>query len=239
MWGKKSFLVVTGASRGIGREIAIKFSSKLGAGSKVVLIARSTSGLHATRNLILAVTNKTANPVGVTVASVDLSNSAGIEFNDIMEEGCDLDSPETFDSAIMVHNAGTLGTVHKKRDLRRNKFHKGPEVKKTLVNITSLAALKPFPGWSMYCSARAAREALFRNLAAEERDVMVLNYSPGPVETEMMTQVLEQSLPEIKSAMKETTILTVDQTVSRLISILDKGIFSKSGARVDYFDDIV
>jgi len=47
------------------------------------------------------------------------------------------------------------------------------------VNISSLCALQPFRSWALYCSGKAARDMMFRVLAAEEPDVRVLNYAPG------------------------------------------------------------
>lgn len=52
-------------------------------------------------------------------------------------------------------------------------------LKRTVVNISSLCALQPFPSWVLYCTGKAARDMMFRVLAQEEPDLRVLNYSPG------------------------------------------------------------
>ena len=41
-------------------------------------------------------------------------------------------------------------------------------VSKTVINISSLAALQPFVTWGNYCAGKAARDALFKVLALEE-----------------------------------------------------------------------
>ena len=41
-------------------------------------------------------------------------------------------------------------------------------VNKTVINITSLAALQPFVTWGNYCAGKAARDAIFKVLALEE-----------------------------------------------------------------------
>ena len=88
----------------------------------------------------------------------------------------------------------------------------------------------------MYCSARAAREAICRNISLEEDNkVTVLSYSPGPVETDMLDQVRQESLSETKKMMEGSTVLKVEQTVSKLVEVLDKLLF-ENGGRVDYFD---
>lgn len=43
-------------------------------------------------------------------------------------------------------------------------------VSKTVINISSLAALQPFVTWGNYCAGKAARDALFKVLALEENE---------------------------------------------------------------------
>ena len=44
------------------------------------------------------------------------------------------------------------------------------KVSKTVINISSLAALQPFASWGNYCAGKAARDAMFKVLAVEEDD---------------------------------------------------------------------
>jgi sepiapterin reductase len=70
-------------------------------------------------------------------------------------------------------------------------------------------------------------------LAKEEPDVRVLNYAPGPVETSMRAQLLDQSwTEEIKSG---GLGLTTEMTCDRLMAILARDSYA-SGAHVDYYD---
>lgn len=50
-------------------------------------------------------------------------------------------------------------------------------LRRTVVNISSLCALKPFPSWVLYCTGKAARDMMFRVLAEEEPDLRVLSYA--------------------------------------------------------------
>lgn len=60
----------------------------------------------------------------------------------------------------------------------------------------------------------------------------MLNYAPGPVETTMRTQLLDQTwIDEIKSG----DVLTTDMTVDRLLELLARDSYA-SGAHVDYYD---
>ena len=54
-----------------------------------------------------------------------------------------------------------------------------------IINITSLCAVEPFKSWGLYCTSKAGRDMLFRVLAAEDPDVRVVSYSPGPLDTGM------------------------------------------------------
>lgn len=58
-----------------------------------------------------------------------------------------------------------------------------------IVNITSKMALVSSCSMTLYCSGKAAREMYFRVLADEQPEILVLNYSPGPVETDMSANV--------------------------------------------------
>lgn len=52
-------------------------------------------------------------------------------------------------------------------------------VQRTVVNVSSLCAQQPFSSWVLYCTGKAARDMMFRVLAAEEPELRVLNYAPG------------------------------------------------------------
>lgn len=69
-------------------------------------------------------------------------------------------------------------------------------------------------------------------LAKEEKDVRVLNYAPGPVETKMRNQLLDESwMEEIKSG----DALTTEMTCDRLLRLLATDSYI-SGAHIDYYD---
>ncbi|XP_071569943.1 sepiapterin reductase isoform X2 [Temnothorax nylanderi] len=72
----KVFLLVTGASRGIGRQIAITFGSLLEEGSRVLLLARNKDALRK-------VASNIPSKVEVYTASTDLSKSTDVEFQGI------------------------------------------------------------------------------------------------------------------------------------------------------------
>ncbi|XP_053694240.1 sepiapterin reductase [Sabethes cyaneus] len=257
-FGQVSYLLVTGASRGIGQRMAIETSRKFKPGSIVVLLARSASGLEATRTEILE-----SNPhINVVTSSVDLSNAPKQLLDDIIDKSLAKTPIGNFGLAAIIHNVGTVGNVERKAaDMNDRQewedyfatnlftvgvlnscfLHKFKEcAKKLVVNITSKACLIPFKSMGFYCAGKAAREMYFKVLADEESDLVVLNYSPGPVDTEMTVDIQGRSNAEeirnyFKGLRDTTTILTTQQTTEKFLTILEAGHF-KSGDHVDYYD---
>lgn len=68
---------------------------------------------------------------------------------------------------------------------------KQPNVALEIVNISSLCAVQPFKSWGLYCAGKAARDMLFKVLADEEPNILVLNYAPGPLDNEMQASYIQ------------------------------------------------
>jgi sepiapterin reductase len=255
---KLAFLLVTGASKGIGAKLAIESARNFKAGSVVVLLARSLSGLEVTKQELLQI-----NPdVKVFIFSIDLMKPSKEELNEILAES--LNGSEKFDLTVLIHNVGTIGDVKKWSSdiddyteleqyystnvfgviILNNLFLEAfpKDVKKLVVNITSKAAICPFKSFAFYAPGKAAREMFFRVLAEERSDVLVLNYSPGPVETEMTVDAQQNAIASETSQMFSNlrstgTILTTEQTTKKFLQVVGKGNY-KSGDHVDYYDEI-
>lgn len=169
---KKTFFVISGASRGIGRTMAIECASKMSSGSCIVLLARSPSGLEETKAQILA-----KNPMNVTVHwfAVDLARPTAAEIANIFETALNERNIADFELAIIIHNIGTIGDVSKWAkaigddvDLWNdyystnvfsvaalntaflNLFESTNEIRRLVVNVTSKAALVPFKSFALY-----------------------------------------------------------------------------------------
>lgn len=253
------FLLVTGASRGIGRQIAITFGSLLGENSHVLLLATNLNALKETAKSI-------SSNVSVDTVSIDLSNATKDELHDVIMQSLKNKTVAQFDQVVVVHNVGTMGDITKKAndmmdiniwrsyyDLNvfvpailngvvMEIFNETTNTKKTVINISSLLGLKPTKSTGYYCTGKAAREMFFKVFAVENPEVDVLNYSPGPVETDMFYQVCnEVSDKEVKSQFNELltkkTVLTCEQTVNRLLEVLESHKY-ESGDHVDYYDDL-
>jgi sepiapterin reductase len=254
---KKCFFLITGASRGIGQKMAIECSKKFREGSVVVLLARSAEGLEKTKTEIL-----TSNPkLVVLTRSIDLTNPTADALNSLIQESLAGVDKSSLELAFIIHNVGTIGNVAQRAKelespaelsdyfatnvfsvatLNAQFIKHFPSTKMLVVNVTSKAAQVAFKSFAMYCSGKAAREMYFRVLAEEEPNILVLNYSPGPVDTDMTVDVQARSCDADIRGMftnlrAEHTILTCAQTTQKFLEVLKAGEY-KSGASVDYYD---
>lgn len=80
----------------------------------------------------------------------------------------------------------------------------------------------------------------FRTLALEEEAVIVLNYSPGGVQTDMLAEFETHTASnEVRTLMKQlherNLILKPVQTTTKLIDIIENGRF-KSGEHKRYYE---
>ena len=132
-----------------------------------------------------------------------------------------------------------------------------------IVNISSICALDPFPTVSIYCAGKAGRD-MFHNVLAKENSsksdanndsesdggalsnnekqrYKVLNYAPGPCDTEMTDvlsdcPVLDGGLHEyFKTSKIENKLVRPEETAKKLVGILTEDTF-ESGTHIDYYD---
>ncbi|XP_050310688.1 sepiapterin reductase isoform X2 [Anthonomus grandis grandis] len=258
-FSKKSVVVITGASKGIGQTIATEISSRLNQNSILVLLARDNNGLDETKKRIAEIDKS----LTVLTYSLDLSKPDQESYNSIFNEILETIDTKDIEFGYIFHNAGHIGTLKETTELTdlaqwrqyydlnlfsavllNSVFIKklrpiAPQL--VVVNITSLVGRMPFANLAMYGSGKASREIFFKVLAVEQPKVTVLNYSPGPVLTDMFNTICDSAEdPELKKNFQETrekSVLTTDQTVTKLLTILEQGDY-KSGDTIDYFDRI-
>lgn len=193
--------VVTGASRGLGRRIAVRLAQQ---GAAVALVARSEAGLEESHAEIAA---KGGHAL---VVAADLSRPESVErLKDLVQR--DLGVP-----SILVNAAGVFGPI----DLVRNsdagswietimvntisayltcRAFVGGMIDRgwgRIVNVTSAAALhEPGPANSAYGTSKAALNHFTRHLASELKGTGVTAnvIHPGDVKTEMWADIKARS----------------------------------------------
>lgn len=186
--------LVTGASRGIGRAIALRLA---GAGAQVIV--------HYRQNRVAAEeVARTAGP-GSVLAQADLATLDGVEALIAQLDGRRLD--------ILINNAGVwkpspLGATARERlDELVDVNLKAPfwlmqcalpllNDGARVVNVSSVAArIGIAAGRSVYGATKAALEAFTRNWAMElaPRRILVNAVAPGYVETDMTAAHLSEA----------------------------------------------
>ena len=96
-----TFLLVTGASRGLGQAFAIAMAGYLGSRSIIYLTGRTESDLTQSRNAIL----KKNERLQVEYFIIDHANAKRETYVNMLQ-GI---APSQFGSAIIIHNAGSIG----------------------------------------------------------------------------------------------------------------------------------
>jgi NAD(P)-dependent dehydrogenase (short-subunit alcohol dehydrogenase family) len=180
-------ILITGASRGIGRAIAEKLAAP-----EVTLL------LHGRDTVALAETCKIVQPrcAGVVKLIHDLATEKGVA-GLISQVGV-----ERLD--VLVNNAG-IAVVKPFREITADEWHQTLGVNVTapfllmqrfagqmppgssIVNILSVAAKTGFANWSAYCMSKFALEGLTQSIRDELREhcIRVINIYPAATSTEI------------------------------------------------------
>lgn len=258
---ERLFLIITGGSRGFGKTLATCISKTVGKDSMVVLIARNKGDLERNKTEL-----QILHPdINFKTMVQDLATINGASAFNMIKIALGSTEAKEFKKAILIHNAGSLGCISKTVDdldnleeiqsyynlnvhsvfMLTSAFLKifcelrSSADKCFVINISSLAATTPFCGWAQYCSGKAARELYFKVLSSEFPNVKVLNYAPGPVETDMTDLIINDALPSVKewfiNARAENKLVSCEDSCRKLLNVLQESKYN-SGDHVDYFD---
>lgn len=212
--------LITGASGGIGRAIALSFAQ---AGIELILVSRSIEKLQAVQQEVVALGGK------AHVYALDLSLVGQVqkEIAEIVEQIGKID--------ILVNNAG-MGYTGSIADTSLEDWQQVIDLnltsafqcmqgvlplmrqqqQGTIVNIASISAKQFFPGWGAYSVSKAGLVALSQTLAIEEPDLRVITICPGAVNTDIWDSTT------VKVSLNRAAMLTpeaVAQTVLHAISL--------------------
>jgi 3-oxoacyl-[acyl-carrier protein] reductase len=202
--------LVTGASKGIGKGIALRYSRE---GAKVVLASRSM-------DLLSAIADEIRSTGGQALAlPVDVRKPNNIQevVDRTVEEYGQLD--------IMVNNAG-ISMAHPSEDLSPEDWTRAVETDLfgvfygcqsaarqmmeqgggCIINITSAYGIVAAPMRAAYCASKAGANMLTKVLAIEwaEKNIRVNAIAPGYIRTELVQGVIDKGMLPVGAIEKRT-----------------------------------
>jgi NAD(P)-dependent dehydrogenase (short-subunit alcohol dehydrogenase family) len=210
--------VVTGASRGIGKYVALALAKE---GAHIIALARTQGGLEELDDEIKAL-GGSATLVPADVKDYPALDRLGAA---IHERWGKLD--------ILIGNAGILGKLSPLGHIEPKSWDEVMAVNVTAnwrlirsldpllrrsddaraIFVTSGAAYKTFAYWGTYSISKAALEALVKTYAAESATtkVSVNLFSPGPTRTRMRALAMPGEDPE--------TLPSPDEVAAQLVEM--------------------
>jgi 3-oxoacyl-[acyl-carrier protein] reductase len=189
--------LVTGGSRGIGREIAVALAE---AGAKVGVVARSESGAADTAGSLPGEGHRgygcdvsDSEAVNALVKRVEeeigdlaiLVNNAGVTRDNVLMRLKD----EDWDTVVDTNLKGAFNTIRAvSRGMMKRRAGR-------IVNITSVVGITGNKGQSNYAASKAGLIGLTKAVAKElaSRGVLVNAVAPGYIETDMTSDLPEQA----------------------------------------------
>lgn len=200
---ERKLALITGASRGIGREIALRLA---GDGTDVVLVSRPSEELEQTRQACAAagaraeswpldLADTAALEKGIAegiqrIGRVDfLVNNAGVTRDGLLVRMKREDWEKVFAVNLTAAFLVTRGVVPSMMKARQGR----------IVNISSVVGLMGNPGQANYCASKAGLIGFTLSLARElaPRNITVNAVAPGFIETAMTSNLS----PEAKQAL--------------------------------------
>ncbi len=199
--------IVTGASRGIGRAIALRLGAD---GRVVVLVSRSADKLEEVR-LEIEEAGGAAEARPCDIADSDalaglvedvanthgrldiLVNNAGITRDGLLLRMSD----EDFDTVIQVNlRSAFVACRAAARPMMRGRFGR-------IVNISSVTGIVGNPGQSNYAAAKAGLIGMTKSLAKElgSKGITANVVAPGFVETSMLEALTPQVREQVTKAL--------------------------------------
>lgn len=247
-------VLVTGASRGFGRASAQAFAREASGRRRLhlVLVARDEAALAETAKCCDS----------HACFKVDLSTADSLQLEPVL--GHLQTAVDGAAELIVVHNTGSLGPLSRGQEMADQDVREtidlnvtsfmtltnavlrrlAPKVRVAFVNVSSLMALEPWGGFSLYCSTKAARDMYMRCVATDaERTglkVRTLSYAPGPMNTDMMTTILgtcadEQTLAGLQDVERKKSFVNADASADKMVRLLGEDAYA-NGAHMDWFD---
>jgi NAD(P)-dependent dehydrogenase (short-subunit alcohol dehydrogenase family) len=173
--------LITGASRGLGRALAGALAAR---GWRLVVDARAPGSLAAALPGAIVLAGDVTDPGHRAALAAAVDGPLDLLVNNASDLGPSplpalADYPLT--ELRRVYETNVVAPLAVIQQLAPRLRPAGG----TVLNISSDAAVEPYPGWGGYGSAKAALDQLTAILAAEEPGLQVYAVDPGDMRTDM------------------------------------------------------
>lgn len=221
--------IVTGASSGIGQSTALALAER---GAKVALGARRTDRLEALAGRVAKVGGEAAAiPTDVTDRS---------QVRHLVEQ-----ARSTFGSVdILVNNAGLM-PLSLMKNLHEDEWERMVDVNLKgalfcigavlppmmeqggghIVNVSSVAGRRVFPGGAVYCGTKHALTAISEGLRSElspKKRIRVTCIEPGAVATELTDTITDPVMKQGSEAMQQMKQLEGEDIARAIVYALEQ-----------------
>jgi benzil reductase ((S)-benzoin forming) len=242
-----NYIILTGASRGLGEAIARQLLNE-----NTVLFCVSRK-----QNESLIELAKQKNAI-LHPLSFDLQHIHEIE--NLMEDIFSKIDASLASSVALINNAGIVAPMKpieraKNEEIIQNvhinllapmlltseflKRTRDLEADKRIINISSGAGKNPYFGWSSYCTSKAGVDMFTRCIAVEEankeKPVKIISFAPGVVDTDMQAEIRSSNKEDFINlerflALKEDgQLLSPDYVAGAVIDLLTTDNFEQGG----------
>jgi len=243
------FVLITGASSGIGQSLALAYLQR---GWRVALLARRTDVLQQWLDqLPLELPADQACILGADVGDADSMAEAAAQCTALMglpdvvianagiSLGVDTAEREDLDVFAQVLRTNTLGVAHTFHPFIRAMQSRGHG---KLVGIASVAGIRGLPGHAAYCASKAAVISYCESLRGELRasGVKVITIAPGYIATPLTARnrypmpflmnaeaFAASAMRSIEHSMAYRVIPWPMGIVARLLRILPNALFDR------------
>jgi len=221
--------LITGASRGIGRAIALALAE-----NGATVIVNYNGSEEKANEVVDEITAKGGSAEAVkcnvsdysecekmignileTYGKVDiLVNNAGITRDNLIMKM----SEEDYDCVLNTNLKGTFNTIkHLSRSFLKNRSGK-------IINISSVSGVMGNPGQANYSASKAGVIGLTKSVARElsSRGICVNAVAPGFIETEMTKSLSESVMDEAKKSIPLGRIGQVEDIANTVVFLAGK-----------------
>ena len=234
----KNITIITGGSRGVGKELAKEFLLK---GENVAIISRTKSELEKTREDL---SKLTTNDVVAYVGDVSDEKFVKEFYEDITKK---------YNITCLVNNAGVgrFGTIYDNNKKMIDEVFPAivygtilmttyalPYLKQSkdivkIVNVISQSGIRAFKFESIYCSAKWAQEGYAQCLRAETfgTNIKVINVYPGGINTDFWKDnrnYVKIGVEDTFASPEEVAKIIVDNLYNKETLILKDLVFEQT-----------